>query len=754
MKYKLLFCLVIGATFANLPSQLFGQYQPPFGSSSGSISSLPFSGLTAGTATVPLVIGTGGSLSAAGGGSISATLINGFAPSTVAITGAYSDLSGTPATVAASFLAAIPTSAVSPSQGTRSLLLTSTPASWTAFGQLQAFHVNTGATWNPAYWQDDSSWMIPIMSTITVDATSNRPGAGWAMGAYAISLAGSGGMGAGTIQGVSMLGTSAGGGASSVYGPNFMSVGCNKAYAVNPNTNDEATFTGSTCYTAGDHFQGIEIDTRMGPAGGTGELYTVRAINQSLGVGTLPSSAFIAQSPANVSNQHHAYQQWDRVYSAPQGSGQTAYYAGAQIPTMVDSILATNQGTPGTTSYTYNVVPIIATGGHGVAANVGFTTTTGAATLTGVNFPRITWKANITGAAVVSYDVYRTATAGSPATIGKIGNLAVGSCSGTPLTCTFDDTGLAGDTLTAPTTYTSMNSEFVELHSWSSGAVDARMLIYETPAGLLTMLSNTNKTIQFLDVTGTVVTTTTLATAGAIPYASASAVLAQDASNFCWDGTNHRLGVGICTSLTAGLHIRSAGAASIAAELLDGVILTGGSATTNFPALFIQPNGTTAATSWSTSGTGLGMNLASGFAGNFIDLHVAGGASLFSVSSSGVGAFASSVTSGATVQAGGSNGLQWAAKSKMLSAADGRINMANAAGTGFTRLTLGPDASVSYIGLGVTTQTNPILNILDANGGNTGQLQIPFIKSTTGTRFVCVDTNGLLTSSAAQCSGT
>lgn len=77
------------------------------------------------------------------------------------------------------------------------------------------------------------------------------------------------------------------------------------------------------------------------------------------------------------------------------------------------------------------------------------------------------------------------------------------------------------------------------------------------------------------------------------------------------------------------------GANSTAALLMNGTILTGGNATTSFPALFIQPNGTAAVTSWSTAGTGLGMNLASGFTGNFLDFYIAGGSSLFSVNSAG-----------------------------------------------------------------------------------------------------------------------
>lgn len=78
------------------------------------------------------------------------------------------------------------------------------------------------------------------------------------------------------------------------------------------------------------------------------------------------------------------------------------------------------------------------------------------------------------------------------------------------------------------------------------------------------------------------------------------------------------------------------GAASVSDMLLPGTLFTGGTGTTTFPQIFVQPTGTTAATTWSTSGTIFGANVVSGFAGNFIDFHTAGGASVFSVGSGGL----------------------------------------------------------------------------------------------------------------------
>jgi len=77
------------------------------------------------------------------------------------------------------------------------------------------------------------------------------------------------------------------------------------------------------------------------------------------------------------------------------------------------------------------------------------------------------------------------------------------------------------------------------------------------------------------------------------------------------------------------------GAASVSDILLPGTLFTGGTGTTTFPQILVQPTGTTAVTTWSTSGTIFGANVVSGFAGNFIDFHVAGGASVFNVTSAG-----------------------------------------------------------------------------------------------------------------------
>lgn len=111
--------------------------------------------------------------------------------------------------------------------------------------------------------------------------------------------------------------------------------------------------------------------------------------------------------------------------------------------------LVAAQGTPGTTTIGYAIVATNVTGHSEVSQTT--TITNAAATLTGVNYNQINWQLvpNASG-----YDIYRVSTNGvSPVTLGKIGS--------TTAALTFNDTGLAGDAATAPTTNTSgINSPF------------------------------------------------------------------------------------------------------------------------------------------------------------------------------------------------------------------------------------------------------------------------------------------------------
>lgn len=64
-------------------------------------------------------------------------------------------------------------------------------------------------------------------------------------------------------------------------------------------------------------------------------------------------------------------------------------------------------------------------------------------------------------------------------------------------------------------------------------------------------------------------------------------------------------------------------AVSAPASAYTGTWFTGGTATTNKPHFLIEPTGTTS-TGWSTAGTGLGINAASGFTGSILDVQLNG----------------------------------------------------------------------------------------------------------------------------------
>lgn len=79
----------------------------------------------------------------------------------------------------------------------------------------------------------------------------------------------------------------------------------------------------------------------------------------------------------------------------------------------------------------------------------------------------------------------------------------------------------------------------------------------------------------------------------------------------------------VANTFTVAQIVSVAGAASAPPVKLTGAWYTGGTSTTTKPQLLVEPAGTTS-TGWSTSGTGIGVNAASGFAGNLADYQVGG----------------------------------------------------------------------------------------------------------------------------------
>jgi hypothetical protein len=138
---------------------------------------------------------------------------------------------------------------------------------------------------------------------------------------------------------------------------------------------------------------------------------------------------------------------------------------------------------------------------------------------------------------------------------------------------------------------------------------------------LQTVTPTANRTISFPDATGTI--GLVAGSSGQLLYNNAG--VNAGLSTVTTDGTNVTLTGRFISSLN--------GAASAPPGTFTGTWFTGGTSTTTKPQVVIEPTGTTS-TSWSTSGTGLGVNAASGFAGNLLDLQV-NGTSRFAVTSAG-----------------------------------------------------------------------------------------------------------------------
>jgi hypothetical protein len=119
------------------------------------------------------------------------------------------------------------------------------------------------------------------------------------------------------------------------------------------------------------------------------------------------------------------------------------------------------------------------------------------------------------------------------------------------------------------------------------------------------------RTITFPDATGTV--GLVAGSTGQLVFNNAGAY--SGFSGVTTDGTDITLTGRFISSLN--------GAASAPPGTFTGTWFTGGTATTTKPQVLIEPTGATS-TAWSTSGTGLGVNAASGFGGNLLDLQVNG----------------------------------------------------------------------------------------------------------------------------------
>lgn len=138
------------------------------------------------------------------------------------------------------------------------------------------------------------------------------------------------------------------------------------------------------------------------------------------------------------------------------------------------------------------------------------------------------------------------------------------------------------------------------------------------------------------------------------------------------------------------------GGSGVPALSLTGSLFTGGTGTTTVPQFGVQPSVATNVSTWSTSGTVLGMNPASGFAGNFLDFHVNGGSSLFSVAASGALTSAASLTAQSAILGSAAGAAGIVDKSAGL-LSSGMTLQTSATCTNITNMTWNLAASKNYM---------------------------------------------------------
>ena len=161
-------------------------------------------------------------------------------------------------------------------------------------------------------------------------------------------------------------------------------------------------------------------------------------------------------------------------------------------------------------------------------------------------------------------------------------------------------------------------------------------------------------TISGLISAGTNVTITGSGTS-ASPYAIAASGSGSSAFSSLTGGTNTSAamvvstGASLTISGTSQFAVSTAGALSTPSVSITGAPITGGTGTTTTPLVYLN-SGASAPTTFSTSGTVLGINTPSAFAGNILDVHINGGASVLSADYQGN----ISTTGNITLGAGGS----------------------------------------------------------------------------------------------------
>lgn len=191
------------------------------------------------------------------------------------------------------------------------------------------------------------------------------------------------------------------------------------------------------------------------------------------------------------------------------------------------------------------------------------------------------------------------------------------------------------------------------------------------------------------------------------------------------NGANTWSGSQTISGASVPLIIASSGAASFSPLSISGSVFTGGSGTTTFPLVYI--NSGAAPTTFATTGTLLGFNAPSGYAGVFIDFMTNGAASLHQINSAGAmfnRGFA--VTSSSAVSYA-SGAIGWASTASVTTSSSPDA-LFTRAGIASIRLGGAPAASpVSYTFSGQSSRSGTDSNVAGATityqaGNGTGNI--------------------------------
>lgn len=174
-------------------------------------------------------------------------------------------------------------------------------------------------------------------------------------------------------------------------------------------------------------------------------------------------------------------------------------------------------GTPGSTSYSYEIVANDSAGGK--AASPVLTKATGNATLSGGNCIQLTWREQ---SGALSYTVYRTASGGTPSSTGVINTFYPGLSIVNNGNYVLADCGLAGDSSSAPAASSNTTGQLVVPTATPVANLTAANHPTLDDCGTTSTCSATQKTAALI-VRGSIpFPTATTVTVTALPFTSAS----------------------------------------------------------------------------------------------------------------------------------------------------------------------------------------------------------------------------------------